>query len=218
MKHTFDLLIFDWDGTLMDSTAHIVRAIQRTCADLGLPEASPRAARHVIGLSMHNALACICPDLPVARYPEATAAFQRHFLQDPQTGSLFEGVEDTLQALQARNITLAIATGNSRQGLQRRLEATGLTHYFNSWRTQDDCPSKPHPAMLTELMDEFGAPPERTLMIGDTSHDLRMAQAAGTHAVGLLCGAHQREDLAACEPLALFDDVAELSAWLQTNS
>ena len=215
MNTPFDLIVFDWDGTLMDSTAHISRAIVLASRDLGLPEPDMALTRSVIGLSLAEALHRACPALPPARYQEMADAYRRHFFVGDETVELFDGVADGLAALAGRGVTMAVATGKSRRGLSRALDATGLGPLFASTRTQDDCPSKPHPAMLLELMDQLGATPDRTLMVGDTTHDLLMAQQAGTRSVGLCCGAHDGEALAACSPLGLFADFTAFHAWLQ---
>ncbi|MBV8049207.1 MAG: HAD-IA family hydrolase [Paludibacterium sp.] len=218
MSQAFDLIVFDWDGTLMDSTAHITRAIQHACADLGLAVPDARQARAVIGLSLAEALATACPDLPPDRYPEMVTAYRNHFFIGDEEVDLFAGVDAALAELSAGSALLAVATGKSRRGLERALTATGLARTFAATRTQDDCPSKPHPAMLLELMDQLGAAPGRTLMVGDTTHDLRMAEAAGTLAAGVLSGAHTREELATCPTLGLFEDFEAFYAWLKTQT
>jgi phosphoglycolate phosphatase len=214
MNTPFDLIVFDWDGTLMDSTAHITHAIMRASHELGLPEPDAALARSVIGLSLAEALRRACPQLPPERYQEMAAAYRKHFFVGDETVELFDGVAAGLAEIAARGVTLAVATGKSRRGLTRALDATGLAGCFAATRTQDDCPSKPHPAMLLELMDELDARPERTLMVGDTTHDLLMAAEAGTHAAGLCCGAHGSDELAACQTLGLFADFTAFHAWL----
>jgi phosphoglycolate phosphatase len=218
MTKSFDLIVFDWDGTLMDSTAHIASAIQQASRELGLATPSDRQARQVIGLSLNEALSLACPDLPAERYPEMVEAYRRHFFSGDETIVLFDGVTTALSALAAEGIQLAVATGKSRRGLDRALEVTGLGPLFSATRTQDDCPSKPHPAMLLELMEQLDCAPEHTLMVGDTSHDLLMARQAGTHAAGVCYGAHPREELASCSPLELFDDFPSLHLWLKNRA
>jgi phosphoglycolate phosphatase len=215
MTKAFDLIVFDWDGTLMDSTAHIVAAIQAASQQLGLPIPEADQARQVIGLSLAEALASACPELPAERYAEMAQAYRQHFFVGDETVVLFDGVAQALQTITAQGITLAVATGKSRRGLNRALEVSGLHGNFAATRTQDDCPSKPHPAMLLELMTELDATPERTLRVGDTTHDLLMAQQAGTHAVGLCQGAHSREALASYPNLGLFDDFCTFDLWLR---
>jgi phosphoglycolate phosphatase len=214
MAHAFDLIVFDWDGTLMDSTAHIAHAIQRACADMGVTVPSAQAARQVIGLSLNEALTIACPDVPADRYTELVDAYRKHFFLGDQDVTLFDGVTEGLEAIRARGIMTAVATGKSRRGLTRALDTSGLNDCFVATRTQDDCPSKPHPAMLLELMDELCVAPDRTLMVGDTTHDLLMAQQAGTHGAGVCSGAHPRSALEDCNPLGLFEDFMEFRSWL----
>jgi len=217
MAKTFDLIVFDWDGTLMDSTAHIVNAIQHASVELGLPMPDTNAARQVIGLSLGAALKQACPDLPEARYQEMAAAYSKHFVASDESVVLFDGVDHGLRQLEQHGVTLAVATGKSRRGLTRALEATGLGERFAATRTQDDCPSKPHPAMLLELMALLDVSPERTLMVGDTTYDLQMAQLAGTHSVGVSYGAHERVMLESCAPLEIFEEFSTLQQWLLTQ-
>lgn len=215
MNRTFDLIVFDWDGTLMDSTAHIAASIQAACADLGLPIPDRRAASHVIGLGLEDALRRVSPTLPPERYPEMVDAYRQHYLNADATIELFEHVQEGLAELQQSGLFLAVATGKSRKGLDRVLAETGLGAVFHASRTADECHSKPHPAMLLELTDELGVDPRRTLMVGDTTHDLLMAQNAGTHKVGMSYGAHPVDALLECRPLALFDDFRGLLQWLK---
>ncbi|HTT12779.1 MAG TPA: HAD-IA family hydrolase [Burkholderiaceae bacterium] len=209
----FDLVVFDWDGTLIDSTATIARAIQGAAADLGLPVPDFEAASHVIGLGLHDALARTVPDLPRERVGEFVAQYRHHYLANEESLELFAGVRDLLGWLGADK-TLAIATGKSAAGLARALQATQLGALFAATRCADQTAPKPHPAMLLELAAELGVDGARVLMIGDTTHDLQMAAAAGAGSVGVTYGAHSRVQLAACEPLALVDSVAELARWM----
>ncbi|MGE5386725.1 MAG: HAD-IA family hydrolase [Betaproteobacteria bacterium] len=214
----YQLIIFDWDGTLMDSTAAIVRAIQAASRDLGLPEPSDRQARHVIGLGLVEALGVAVPELPQTRYPEMVERYRHHYLSSDHQLVLFEGIELLMSELAARDHLLAVATGKSRNGLDRALSRSGLGAFFHSTRCADECFSKPHPQMLHELMDELGVAPERTLMIGDTSHDLLMAKNAGVDALGVTYGAHLHDHLMEHSPLACLGTVAALRAWLKTNA
>jgi phosphoglycolate phosphatase len=217
MPRAFDLIVFDWDGTLADSTAMIAVAIQRAAADLGLGVPSIEQASHVIGLGLQDALARAVPDLAVSRIDEFTARYRFHYLAREPEIVLFSGVRELLQELGERAVPLAVATGKSRRGLARAFEATGLGPLFGSSRCADETHPKPHPAMLLELADELGVAPERTLMIGDTTHDLEMAAAARTGAIGVTYGAHPRDQLQARGPLALVDSIVELRSWLAAN-
>jgi phosphoglycolate phosphatase len=218
MPQRFDLVVFDWDGTLIDSAAAIVACMQASCRDLGLPEPDYATASHVIGLGLHDALERVAPGLPVADYPLMAERYRHHFLARDTALPLFPGTRDMLDALRAAGHTLAIATGKSRAGLARALETAGLGGTFAATRCADQCAPKPAPDMLLELMDELDATPGRTVMIGDTTHDLRMAANAGVHGIGVHYGAHPQADLAALAPLALLPTTAALAAWLQRNA
>lgn len=212
--HAFDLVVFDWDGTLMDSTAHITRSIQRACADLGLPVPERARASHVIGLGLVDAMRHVCPGLPAERYQDMVNAYRTHYLAGDQPIELFDGVAEALARWRARGVLLAVATGKSRIGLDRALAATGLGECFAITRTVDECRSKPHPQMLDDITEFLGADKRRTLMVGDTTHDLQMAQNAGTWGAGVSYGAHPVEALRDCAPLACFDSFAEFDTWL----
>jgi phosphoglycolate phosphatase len=209
----FDLIVFDWDGTLIDSTATIARAIQQAAADLGLPVPDRQTASHVIGLGLHDALARAVPDLPRERTAEFAARYRYHYLADESSLELFSGVRELLDWLGGAK-TLAIATGKSTAGLARALETTQLGVLFAATRCADQTSPKPHPAMLLELGAQLGVDSDRILMIGDTTHDLQMAAAARSHGVGVTYGAHTREQLATCKPLALVDSVEDLARWM----
>lgn len=217
MLDRFDLVVFDWDGTLSDSTAAIVRAIQDAAADLGLPVPDDATASHVIGLGLHDALARAVPTLPRERIAEYSARYRVHYLAREAELALFPGARQLIAELRQAGALLAIATGKSQHGLQRALAAAGLAGEFAATRCADQTHPKPHPAMLLELTDELMVTPQRTLMVGDTTHDLQMAEAAKAAAVGLTQGAHPYEQLAACRPLALFDSLAQLHQWLMPN-
>jgi phosphoglycolate phosphatase len=210
----FDLVVFDWDGTLSDSTAAIVRAIQDAAADLGLPVPDEATASHVIGLGLHEALARAVPTLPPSRIPEYSARYRAHYFAREAELTLFPGARELIAALRAAGVPLAIATGKSQRGLQRALKQAGLIAEFAATRCADQTHPKPHPAMLLELAEELMVEPARTLMIGDTTHDLQMAAAARAAGVGVTTGAHPAEQLASCQPLALFDSLPDLQRWL----
>lgn len=217
MARCFDLIVFDWDGTLMDSAAAIVAAIQASCRDLDLPVPSDRAARHVIGLGLVDAMRSAVPQLKEADYPRMVERYRHHYLAGDQTLPLFPGIRELLDELVEAGHALAVATGKSRPGLERAMAHTGLSARFHGSRCADECFSKPHPQMLEELLAEFGVEPRRALMIGDTTHDLQMAANAGVPALGVSYGAHEASALTALTPLGCFDDVAALRQWLQTN-
>ncbi len=214
----YELLVFDWDGTLVDSAGTIVACMQEACRDLGLPVPDRERASHVIGLGLADALAHAVPALPAEEYPRLVERYRRHFLSRDADIALFPGTREMLAELGGRGHLLAIATGKSRAGLARALENTGLRRLFASTRCADESTPKPAPDMLCELRAEFGVDRARTLMIGDTSHDLQMAARAGTGAVAVSHGAHSRRDLVALEPLACLAGTQELRQWLARNA
>ncbi|MDP1925320.1 MAG: HAD-IA family hydrolase [Thiobacillus sp.] len=216
-KH-YDLLIFDWDGTLMDSAGVIVDSIQRACEDIGLAAPSDRASRQIIGLGLIQALQALLPDLPADDYPRLVERYRHHYLGRDDDIPLFAGVVDGIGQLHASGFQLAVATGKSRLGLERALASSGLREWFAATRCADQTHSKPHPAMVLELIAELGADPARTLVIGDTSHDLLMASNAGVASLGVTYGAHEPDDLSPHMPLALMNSFAEVHAWLNANA
>ena len=222
MPHTrprqFDLIAFDWDGTLFDSTALITRCIQRAVVDVGGQEPTREVASYVIGMSLLPALAHAAPDVPKDKYPALGERYRHHYLQHQHDISLFEGVLDLLDALKARHHRLTVATGKSRHGLNESLQAVELRGVFDGSRTADETAGKPNPLMLHELMREFGAAPERTLMIGDTTHDLQMALNAGCASVGVSYGAHEPEAFHVLQPRHVAHSVRELHDWLLENA
>lgn len=213
-QRRFDLIVFDWDGTLFDSTALIARCIQAAAADLDLPVPSDEAASHVIGLGLTEALQHAVPSLPAARYPELGQRYRHHYFNRQHELVLFDGTLEMLQALKARNHWLAVATGKSRRGLDEALQTVQLHGLFDATRTADETAGKPHPRMLLELMAAIGAAPGRTLMVGDTTHDLQLARNAGTASVAVSFGAHAPESFAALGPLHVAHSTADLAAWL----
>jgi phosphoglycolate phosphatase len=210
----FDLVVFDWDGTLFDSTALIVRCIQNACRDVGSPVPSDVDAAYVIGLGLGDALRHVAPGLAEARYPELGARYRHHYVASQHELSLFPGTIEMLQALKARQHRLAVATGKGRRGLDDALAHSQLQGLFDGTRTADETASKPHPMMLLELMREFGAEPGRTLMIGDTTHDLQLAKNAGTQSVAVSFGAHDHEAFTEFAPLHIAHSTRELHDWL----
>jgi phosphoglycolate phosphatase len=213
----YRLIVFDWDGTIIDSAATIAECIRESARDMGLPVPSTELASHVIGLGLHDSLRMAVPELQTQQYPQFVAHYRRHFLAREDAMSLFIGMKELLLHLK-ENHRLAIATGKSRRGLDRALTATGVGPLFAASRCADETHPKPHPAMLLELMDELGFSKHQMLMIGDTSHDLEMARAAEVASVAVTYGAHPEEGLRACKPLNCFPTVSSLSAWLKQNA
>lgn len=217
-QRQFDLIAFDWDGTLFDSTKIIVRCIQRAVTDVGGALPSDKDAAYVIGLGLMQALAHAAPDVPPEKYPELGARYRYHYVQHQNDISLFDGVLSLLADLKARHHALAVATGKSRRGLDEALQAVELRGVFDGSRTADETAGKPHPRMLQELMREFGVAPDRTLMIGDTTHDLQMAVNAGCASVGVSYGAHEPQAFHALNPRFVAHTVPELHQWLLANA
>ena len=214
----FDLIAFDWDGTLFDSTALITRCIQAAVVDVGGAQPTAQAASYVIGMGLMQALAHAAPDVPRERYPLLGERYRHHYAACQNEISLFEGVLPLLADLKARQHLLTVATGKSRHGLNETLRTVELVGVFDGSRTADETAGKPHPLMLEELMGEFGVSPERTLMVGDTTHDLQMALNAGCASVGVSYGAHEPAAFQALKPLHVAHSVRELHDWLLANA
>lgn len=210
----YELVVFDWDGTLLDSAGAIVLAIQSACRDLGLAIPDDARARHVIGLGLADALRHAVPDLQPESYQAMVERYRFHYLSGDHQLTLFPGVREMLARLQVAGHILSVATGKSRQGLDRALDHSGLRPLFQASRCADECHSKPHPQMLDELMAEFGVAAGSTVMIGDTSHDLLMASNAGVDSLAVTYGAHPHEHLLEHKPLACLHSVRELDQWL----
>jgi phosphoglycolate phosphatase len=218
MPRQFDLVVFDWDGTLMDSAACIAGSLQAACQDMGYAVPSERDARYVIGLGLHDAMAHVLPGVEPAAYQSVVERYRHHFLLRDSGTNLFPGVREMVHDLRREGHLLAVATGKTRRGLDRALETTGLMPFFHATRCADESHSKPHPAMLHWIIAQLNVLPERTLMVGDTTHDMAMAQAAGVARLAVAHGAHEASDLVQFEPLACVGDCAGLRAWLAENA
>jgi phosphoglycolate phosphatase len=218
VHRNFDLIVFDWDGTLYDSTALIVRCIQAACEDLGLGRPPHTDAAYVIGLGLYEALARVAPAATKDQVGELVQRYRHHYFANQHELTLFPGVIELLQDLRTRGHALAVATGKSRQGLNEALGHVELRHMFDATRTADETASKPHPQMLLELMEELATEPTRTLMIGDTTHDLLLASNAGTASVGVSYGAHEPSEFAAHGPRHIAHSVGELRDWLLAHA
>lgn len=217
-ERVFDLIAFDWDGTLFDSTAIITRCLQAAVRDVGGTVPSDRAASHVIGMGLMQALAYAAPDVPEDQYPELGRRYRQHYTAQQDDISLFDGVLPLLAELRQRNHHLAVATGMGRAGLDLALRAAQLQGVFDASRTADETAGKPHPRMLQELMREFGLAPDRVLMVGDTTHDLQMARNAGCASVAVSYGAHPVAGFAQWRPLYVAHSVAQLRDWLLNHA
>lgn len=210
----FNLLVFDWDGTIVDSAAAIVLSLQEACKALNLPIPDDESARSIIGLGMREALFQVVPGITEDQFMPLVDAYRESYAALEKQVVLFNGVKEGLEQLRNSGFMLAVATGKSRRGLNRGIERAGLQGFFDYTRCVDECPSKPAPDMLYELMDFLNASPDKTLMIGDTTHDLQMALNAKVPSAGMLYGAHSADALIACHPLALFKTFPEFVNWV----
>jgi phosphoglycolate phosphatase len=210
----FDAIVFDWDGTLIDSTPTIAAAIRSAAADLDLPDPGPQRAAQVIGLGLSQALSIAVPELPASRAAEFAARYRVHFLAGEAQLQLFPHARELIAQLRMRGRRLAIATGRTRAGLNRALDSLGLAAQFDASRCADETEPKPHPRMLLELAEQLRINPARMIMVGDTTHDLQMAQAAGAPAVALTHGAHPASWLRQADALAVLDSLEDLQRWL----
>ena len=218
MPKRFDLIVFDWDGTLADSTQMIVECIRQASAEAGLSVPEPAAASNIIGLDLREAIAVLFGSLSDSQYELLTARYRHHYFARDQQTLLFEGAAQARGELEQQGFMLAVATGKGRNGLNRSLADSGIAHHIHASRCADECLSKPHPQMLMEIMDELGVEAERTLMVGDTSYDLQMARNAQVASLAVSYGAHALEDRLPHAPLAHFDQFTKLNQWLIMNA
>lgn len=213
MKH-YDAVIFDWDGTLMDSTFSIVESIQLASADVGLPVPSTMQASWIIGLSLESGLYKAVPELTADLMPAFIERYRHHFFQRDKSIKMFDGAVPMLAELRQRTIPISVATGKSRAGLDRVLRAVELVGYFNTTRCADETQSKPDPQMLHEIMWELDLEPDRVLMVGDTTHDIHMAHNAGMDSLAVTYGAHDVPTLEKSEPTVIVESVPEMREWI----
>lgn len=211
----FDLIVFDWDGTLMDSAAHIATAMQHAIAGLGLPARSDQQIRELIGLGLTDAFARLYPELNTEATLRLLSQYRQHFLNPPvAAATLFPGVYEALTELQNAGYRFAVATGKSRRGLDRALVETQLAPFFVTSRCADECASKPDPQMLEEILAHCEVPVARALMVGDTEYDMAMARVIGMPAVGVACGVHDAGRLRAAGAAAVLPSVNDVLEWL----
>lgn len=207
----YQLVIFDWDGTVMDSTGRIIACMHKAGADLCLPVLEDDAVREIIGLGLPEALRTLYPGIGDRDLERMRERYAVHFVAAEASPSrLYPGARETLAALRAAGLRLAVATGKSRKGLERVWASSGLGDSFDASRCADETHSKPHPAMVTELLTELGVAPERALVVGDTSFDLQMARDAGVDRVAVSYGAHPVDRLMNFHPLAVIDALPQL--------
>lgn len=217
-RKQFDLIVFDWDGTLMDSTVAIAHCIQASAKDLGLPVPDDTMASQVIGLGLQEAMEAVLPGVDPKYYPRMIERYRYHYLTKDHALTLFKGVPEMLAELSQEGYFLAVATGKSRVGLNRALNAVNLLSLFDATRCADETFSKPHPAMLQELTRELGQDIKRTVMIGDTTHDLLMAANAGAAGIAVEYGAHPEHQLRALHPVFSAGSVPLLHDWLTRHA
>lgn len=215
----YDLIVFDWDGTLMDSEVRIVTCMQRAASDTGNPVPLDSAVREIIGLSMEHAVQRLFPGIDAPGMGDVIEAYRVHWLGDQVPDSqLFPGARELLTALAEENYLLAVATGKSRRGLDKVLLDSGLGELFHATRCADEAFSKPHPQMLQDILVDLDTGPQRALVIGDTEYDMQMAANAGVEALGVAYGAHDAQRLVACGALKVLAGLAELPPWLMQRS
>lgn len=210
-------MVFDWDGTLMDSTRLIARSLQSACADIGAPVPTREEALFVIGLNLADTFRKVAPTLDDEGKARLAERYRHHFLESEHEAPLYPGVPEMLAALHAGGRRMAVATGKARRGLERALDSTGLRPWFAATRCADEGFAKPHPGMLLALLELTGVEPARALMVGDTTHDLELAANAGVDAVAVGYGAHHDGLLRTRPARALCGSVEELHRWLITN-
>jgi phosphoglycolate phosphatase len=206
----YDMLVWDWDGTIMNSTPTIVECLQKACVELGIEPPSDQIASHVIGLGLYESLKITLPSVAKSEYPIVLERFRKYYLVKDQDLMLFSGIRDLLHDLKSRGYLMAVATGKPRIGLNRSLQNHQLEHFFHDTKTADEARAKPHPQMLLELLEAHRLTPQRVLMIGDTTHDLKMAQSAGVDALAVSYGAHPAQELKAYQPIACVASVEAL--------
>lgn len=211
---TYKMVVFDWDGTILDSTGAITRSIQNACLDVGLPDPGEEIASYVIGLGLSDALRHAAPGANDAQIKLLIELYRKHYLSKDHELELFAGAVPLLKTLNEMGVICTVATGKSRQGLNRAMSNSGTAPYFMGSRCADECHSKPHPQMILELIEEFDVDPANVVMIGDTTHDLNMAQAAGVHALSVQTGAHPPKLLDQVPHLKSFHSINELAPWL----
>lgn len=214
-NHQAKLIVFDWDGTIMDSADHIVKCLQTALNDLELPEKNDDEIRNIIGLGLREALHVLCPTANDDELTALTDRYREHFFnQQTEPCELFPGARELIETLHAQDYYLAVATGKGRHGLDKVLAETGLGEYFPVTRCADESHSKPHPQMLLDIIDWYGVEATETIMIGDTDYDLQMANNAATHAIGVTYGVHEKQRLLDCQPLVCVDTIKDLRGWL----
>ncbi len=215
MNHQAKLIVFDWDGTLMDSAAHIIACLQMALTDLELPQKSDDEIKNIIGLGLREALGVLCPQANDYELTALTGRYRQHFFdQQHEPCELFPGARELIEELHGQDYFLAVATGKGRNGLDKVLNETGMGAFFPVTRCADESHSKPHPQMLLDIIDWYGVEAHETIMIGDTEYDLEMANNAAAHSVAVTYGVHEKQRLLDCKPLTYLDNIDDLHQWL----
>ncbi|CAK0761447.1 phosphoglycolate phosphatase [Gammaproteobacteria bacterium] len=215
---TYQLLVFDWDGTLMDSITRIVACMRQAFGECGLPSPGNETIHQVIGLGLDEAIAALAPELQAATRQRIAQYYRRHYRAPEGIPTpLHEGADSVLSTLRGAGYHLAIATGKGRRGLDRALIHSGLDKYFDASRCADESPSKPHPAMLESLMLELHCPPQATLMIGDSEYDMQMAMHAGADALAVCHGVHDEFRLRGAGALDCLMNLRAIPGWLKQH-
>ncbi len=218
MPQSVKLIVFDWDGTLMDSETQIVHSLLNAIADLGVASRNADQCRDIIGLGLREAIQALYPGENEAFTARFVERYRHHWFASAQDSDLFPGARETLEVLHEAGFTLAVATGKGRVGLDRVLQHTRMHALFATTRCADESRSKPHPQMLEEILRQLRIEPAQALMVGDTEYDMRMARQAGVHPVAVSYGVHERQRLARFDPLVCLDNISELIDWLAEHS
>jgi len=217
MNHEAKLIVFDWDGTLMDSAAHITSCLQTAISELSLEPKTDEEVKNIIGLGLREALLALYPQATDKELTALVDRYREHFFdQQSDPCELFTGAKELIQELDAKNYYLAVATGKGRNGLDKVLKETGMGKYFPITRCADEAHSKPHPKMLLDIVDYYGVEADEAIMVGDTEYDLQMANNASTHSVAVTYGVHDKQRLLDCKPLTCLDNMNDLHQWLLT--
>lgn len=215
MNHQAKLIVFDWDGTLMDSAAHIVSCLQMAIAELKLANKTDDELKNIIGLGLREALYALYPQANNEELSALTTRYREHFFdQEHEPCELFSGARELIEELHGKDYFLAVATGKGRNGLDKVLNETGLGQFFPVTRCADESYSKPHPQMLLDIMECYDVKASETIMVGDTEYDLQMANNAAAHSVAVTYGVHEKQRLQECNPLTCVTNIKDLHHWL----
>ena len=215
MNHEAKLIVFDWDGTLMDSADHIVNCLQRAITELSLEPKTDDELKNIIGLGLREALFALYPQATDEELTALVDRYRKHFFdQNTAPSELFTGARELVKELQTKDYFLAVATGKGRNGLDKVLKETGMGEYFPITRCADESHSKPHPQMMLDIIDYYGIEANEAIMVGDTEYDLQMANNAAAHSVAVSYGVHEKKRLLDCKPLTCLDSINDLHQWL----